>query len=238
VLYVTEGEGYHYVDFKKYHLKAGDVMVIKKNQVHHYVVSDQLKGYVVHINEPFLLSQNDYLGTVFFEMLNKLNQGNLISVNSTDSTNRKLIDLIYNEYNQNNKENIPLLKSLFASFVVSIGANIKVEKAFSTSEMSLFNDYQALVEKVFTKHLKLNYYERELGVSKKTINLVTRKVVDLSAKEFINQRLLLEIKRYLSSTDLLIYEISELLGFDEPANMTNFFKKLQGQSPKIFRKSN
>ncbi len=74
-----------------------------------------------------------------------------------------------------------------------------------------------------------------MGISKKTINLATRAIVDMSAKEFVNSRLFLEIKRYLSQGELLNYEIAEILGFDEPANMTKFFKKYEGISPKEFR---
>jgi len=59
--------------------------------------------------------------------------------------------------------------------------------------------------------------------------------VDLSAKQFIIDRILLEIKRYLAQGELTINEISDLMGFDEPSNLTKFFKRYEGLSPKEFR---
>ncbi len=60
------------------------------------------------------------------------------------------------------------------------------------------------------------------------LNYATRSIVDLSAKQFIIDRIMLEIKRYLSQGELMNYEISDMLGFDEPANMTKFLKGMKG----------
>ena len=94
-----------------------------------------------------------------------------------------------------------------------------------------------MVEEHYAEHLVLDDYSDMMGVSKKTINKATRAIVDLSAKEFVNHRLFLEIKRHLSQGDLLIYEVSDLMGFDEPSNMTKFFKKYEGISPKQFQQN-
>lgn len=80
-------------------------------------------------------------------------------------------------------------------------------------------------------------YADRMHLSKKAVNQFTRNVTGLSAKQFIINRLVLEIKRYLSQGELLNYEIADLLGFDEAANMSRFFKHYEGMSPKEFRES-
>ncbi|MNF13714.1 Transcriptional activator NphR [compost metagenome] len=54
----------------------------------------------------------------------------------------------------------------------------------------------------------------------------------------LHQRLLLEANRNLIYTSLTVNQISELLGFSEPAYFTRFFKRLTGITPGAFRRSN
>jgi len=51
----------------------------------------------------------------------------------------------------------------------------------------------------------------------------------------LHQRLLLEAKRELVYTSMTISQISDQLGFSEPAYFSRFFKRMTGQSPKDFR---
>ncbi|GAB3387028.1 hypothetical protein GCM10027514_28270 [Azotobacter armeniacus] len=53
----------------------------------------------------------------------------------------------------------------------------------------------------------------------------------------IHQRLLLEAKRNLIYTTMTVNELSDALGFNDPAYFSRFFRRLAGQSPKAFRQS-
>lgn len=240
LLYITEGTGVHYVDFHRLEYKPGDVLFIQKNQVQKFAVNMDVRGYILHINEPFLVSLNQYGKNIFLEFIDRSGGSPVISVNTdVSSTNRKLIDLLFSEYSRGHKNvDEEFIKSLFDSFILSLRQEFKyVESVFTTSDYRIFSEFREIVEAHYMEHLTLDHYAERMGVSKKTINKATRAVVDLSAKEFANNRLFLEIKRYLSQGELLIYEISDMLGFDEPSNMTKFFKKHEGTSPKLFQQS-
>jgi len=238
ILYITAGHGRHFVDFEGYDYQAGDILFVQKNQVHRFAVNDSARGYVMHINEPFLIHLNQARRNVFLEFVDQAFGSPVIKADaSPDSTNRRLVDLLFSEYEREVKrEDQVFIRTLFESFVLS------VRKDFSTktnrlkgSEYRIFAEFRDLVELHYAQHFTLDRYANMMGVSKKTINQATRAIVDMSAKEFVNQRLFLEIKRYLSQGELMIYEIAELLGFDEPANMTKFFKNREGLSPRGFR---
>jgi len=237
MMYILEGKGSHFIDFKEYHYKAGDVIILRKNQVHSYKVNKNVKGLVIHINEPFLYDLGPIDQETFTRVFDQASLSPIIKMDtSLTAPNRQLLEMIYQESNQTEVDSPNLLRSLFISFIHTLVREMDIkEHTYSKREFSLFNEYQHLVEKHYLNQYKLEFYEQQLGVSKKTINQVTRHVVDMSAKEFINQRVVLEIKRLLVSSELLIYEISDQLGFDEPANMTNFFKKYTDLSPREFR---
>ncbi len=56
------------------------------------------------------------------------------------------------------------------------------------------------------------------------------------AKLYIDQFLVLEIKRFLMNTALSIKEIAYRTGFEAPTNFVKFFKKFEGITPAAFRK--
>jgi AraC-like DNA-binding protein len=238
VIYVYEGHGRHFIDFEALDYQAGDILFIQKNQVHRLEVNSQAKGYVMHINEPFLIHLNQSRKNVFLEFMDQSFGSPVIAADtSIHSTNRKLLELLYTEYQRKiGREFEVFIRTLFESFILSLRQDYAVRAhIFKTREYQTFSEFRDLVESHYMTHLTLDGYASLMGVSKKTINQATRKIVGMSAKAFANHRLFLEIKRHLSQGDLLIYEIAELLGFDEPANMTKFFKKHAGVSPRQFR---
>jgi AraC-like DNA-binding protein len=69
------------------------------------------------------------------------------------------------------------------------------------------------------------------------LNTICREFTSLSAKQFIDQWLVLEIKRQLASSGLSIKEIAHQAGFSEPTNLVKFFKQRTGQTPASFRQA-
>jgi len=63
-------------------------------------------------------------------------------------------------------------------------------------------------------------------------------IVDMSAKQFLTEKILQKIKINLCFEDKTIDNISDELGFSEANNLTKFFKKYSGQTPSHFRKLN
>lgn len=70
----------------------------------------------------------------------------------------------------------------------------------------------------------------------KTLNQTCRQYVGLTAKQFINQRILLESKRLLAYTKASVKEITWQLGFEEGTHFGKFFKKKMQKTPLAFRK--
>jgi len=238
LMYIYEGEGYHSVDFERYPYKAGDLILIQRNQVQHFEVNDKVRGYIAHINEPFFLEGVGLYSSHFLEFFDRPFKSPVITVDtSVHSTNRMIMDMIYKEYIKlSNGNDESLIRSLFQSFIFAV-RNEKQE-AYLGHDSKVFNNYNTfrkLVDVHFHKVKSVDEYARMMNTTKKVLNYATRSIVDLSAKQFIIDRIMLEIKRYLSQGELMNYEISDMLGFDEPANMTKFFKRYEGVSPKVFR---
>lgn len=238
IMVITEGEGSHYIDFKKYAYKKGDILFVQKNQVHRFVVNDTVEGYALYINEPFFYRIEGFNGDIFLEFVDKAFGSPIISFDTSKGrTNRSLIELVYKEYNKTSEElSIELVATLFQGFILSLRRQIHDnDQVILSKDYEHFKEYRRLVEAHYMTTRNVEDYTKMMHLSKKTVNQATRNVVGVSAKQYIINRIVLEIKRYLSQGTLMNYEIADLLGFAEAANMTKFFKHYEGVSPKVFR---
>ena len=82
---------------------------------------------------------------------------------------------------------------------------------------------------------KVSDYSDELGYSTKTLNKLTKATVHKTAKEFLDEIHLKQIKRLLINSTASIKEIAYQSGFDEPTNFYKFFKRTTGLTPEQFR---
>ena len=131
-----------------------------------------------------------------------------------------------------------MIASLFQALILSISHELpQLEEKVKSKDYAYFKSFRDVLEVNYRKTRNVEDYAQMIHVSKKTINKATRNVVGLSAKAFITERVVLEIKRLLSQGELMNYEIAELLGFKEIANMTKFFKHNVGVSPKVFKET-
>lgn len=238
ILYITSGKGRHEIDFEVYDFKAGDMLFIAQNQVHRFFADTQATGYIILFTEDYIYTNSEMNIHDFLDHFNMPLYNPMIEIDvSEEASNRILIDLLYKEYQAVDcTVKIQLLKSLLRSFMLTIR---RFKKGNEQREYSgvykRFMEFKNLVEMHYKEKKTVGEYAKMMLVSEKTINQSTRRAVDLSAKQFIIDRILLEIKRYIGQGELTINEISDLMGFDEPSNLTKFFKRYEGVSPTEFR---
>jgi AraC family transcriptional activator of pobA len=95
-----------------------------------------------------------------------------------------------------------------------------------------FND---LIQKNFSKHRSVRFYADALHIHPNHLNSLVRKYTGSTAKETINNYILMEAKMLLQSSTLNIKEISYELGFDNPTYFSSFFKRNANLSPAKYK---
>jgi AraC-like DNA-binding protein len=86
-------------------------------------------------------------------------------------------------------------------------------------------------------HRRVEDYADLLGCSVRTLTRACLAATGRSAKQLIDERVALEAKRVLATTDLPVAEVGRQLGFDEPTNFGRFFAREAGVTPGGFRVS-
>ncbi len=92
-----------------------------------------------------------------------------------------------------------------------------------------------LILKHYHENKEMSFYAKQLGITPKYLSKVIKDVSGRSAKDWIVEYTLLEIKSLLNNTALNIQEITLDTHFSSQASLGRFFKKHTGQSPSEYR---
>ncbi len=243
ILFILEGEGVHYIDFKKYRYEKGNIIFISKEQVHAFEKNMEREAY-------FLLFTNDFLekGSAGSNLMQELSLYNyqlyspVISLKDKEQemkTFSRLVKIIKQEFEGEN--DLLTQEMIHAALKVFLCLAERIRKEnLSLSPTSLYHgdfiQFQKLLNKNILSSRKVQFYADAMLISTKKLNRITREVVGLPAKAYIHDCLLLEIKRLLMNTSLSIKEIAYQTGFEETTNFVKYFKKHKGMNPSAFRK--
>jgi AraC-like DNA-binding protein len=232
ILYFTQANDYHYIDFKEYSLKKGSLIFLNKNQIHSFSKTANYKGFIILFTDKFLSRNLINIQKSFYNILSKP-----YILNDCFEEFEIIFKQLLDEYED--KSNLFKEKIFVLLFNYLI---LKSEKLLAREILDNQNEkYLAIFEK-FTNILYKNYqisrnvsfYAKQLNISSKHLNILCKKFVNLSAKNTIDNYVVLEIKRELIS-NIPIKEIAYKFGFIETTNFIKYFKKQTNISPSKFK---
>jgi len=239
LILVTDGKGKHTIDFKEYEYSQGSVLTIRKDQVHNFHKS-QAKGYIFLFTEEYVLSYLEHQSAekivgLFNELL--YNQHSQLSVKDFQSI-LMLVQQILEELNlPADNYTSGIIRNFLQIFINKIHRtrNLTSQIKINHKYTSQFMQFQSFVEKECHEHRAVQYYADKLHITTRTLNNITHDVINKSAKKFIDDIAVLQIKRLLINTRITIKEIAYRSGFEEPTNLFKYFKRFTGQTPESFR---
>ncbi len=111
------------------------------------------------------------------------------------------------------------------------------ELQFDTNLLSIgiIKRFIDLLDANFLQERSVKFYAEQLAMHPNYLNSLIKKHTGITAKESIQNKLLLEAKYLLHSTNLTIKEISGQVGFNDPNYFTSFFTRIENVSPKNYR---
>lgn len=104
-------------------------------------------------------------------------------------------------------------------------------------KVQLVRAFEAMVDARFRDHLGVADYARALSVTPVTLTRACRAISGRSPGDIILDRVLLEAMRYLRHTAASAKQISDRLGFADPAYFARFFKGRAGMTTGAFRRT-
>ncbi len=99
----------------------------------------------------------------------------------------------------------------------------------------LYNQFISQVVNFCRNYSDVHFYADQLNVSSRYLAQVTRRISGKTPKNIIDEYIVKEIERELSTTSQTVQEIANTFGFSSQAHLTKFFKKMKGITPSAFR---
>jgi AraC family transcriptional activator of pobA len=234
-LYLRAGTAQVLLDDTHVDMEAGGIVVVPQMCIHGFKFALNADGYVVTLAYPLF----DRIGRDMDDALIALPR--IYRPGSGDGAHIGMaFEALNKEYRGHAPHRNPLMESLLSAILIWLSRN----PADAAQEMPVgvdrgqkhFKNFCLLIDENYARHYSVDQYARRLGITAAHLNVLCRQRVGQSALDLIHQRVLLEAKRSLVYTSMTISQVSNTLGFSDPAYFTRFFKRRVELSPKDFRK--
>jgi len=136
-----------------------------------------------------------------------------------------------------NPNRLEIARNLTRAFFYGVGYYLHKQPADtekSTQEI-LVNEFLKLLQMYYKEHRDVAFYAGKLHLTPKYMSTVIKQASGTSASEWIDNRVILEAKALLKSTNMTIQQISDLLNFSTQSMFGRYFKRIMGVSPKEYR---
>ena len=244
IIWPITATGKHVIDFREYPIFPNHLFFVSPGQVHQVITDPDPTGYVILFTAEFLEKnsiRNDFISNL--RLFQK----------SGDTPPLVLTPQVINILQ-------PFVNQIFSAFQIrnemyfeTIGAYLKLFliecKGLCTSAApdtntqyievgkTIVTNFKAVVENHYMKWHQVKDYAELLCVTPNYLNEVIKLSINSSAKDFIQDRIILEAKRMAIFTGKSGKEIGFELGFEDPSHFSKFFKTNEGLSLQDFKKS-
>lgn len=236
ILVLKKGKGSHEIDFTHYEVQDHSIFLMRPGQVHQLTLKAGSTGYLLQFKSDFFYSQNK----LSQELLRKVSH--LVFCN-LDSIGFKKLDAILayilKEYIEKQEEYQEVIKSNLSIFLIELVRH-RQNKTIASTDSNPYTQEQLekflhLLETNITKNKQVSQYAELLNISTYQLNAVTKKSLNKTPSELINECIILESKRQLLATSNQVNQIADHLGYEDISYFIRFFKKNTGYSPEAFR---
>ena len=242
ILWFTGGSGRHQIDDDTLDIRPYTFYLIAKGQVHRFLGGQGLQGYLVRFTDDFLLESS--VQTTWNYRVNLFGHTTLhheLPIAEGDIPQyRYLLDLLAREHARlDGYGRSDLLRHLLLSLLLML-ERVRQDMVQASPHP---HDPQAAVYHQFLSLLEANYkqthfvadYAAELGLSPRQLSRILLRLTGRTAKQLIDDRLILDAKRYLRHSNYSVKEISYNLGYKDPSYFSRIFRHYTSLSPKVYR---
>lgn len=242
IIWFKEEGGIHTVDFQDYEIKKDMLIFLAPGQVHHFNGTKRNKGLTIKLCADFLTEGcNEEDTFINFDIFNSFNDKPYCTIEPEIAKElNKYIEEIESEKSHVREfGHSALMRALIKIILIYIhrhGINKDYESQKKTkASHRLFMKFRGLLEENYTHIHTVKEYADMLNVSSKTLSNSVLECSGQTPLEFINNRIIIESKRLLRFSDLMIKEIGYNMGYDDPSYFVKFFKRATGYLPFDFR---
>jgi AraC family transcriptional regulator, transcriptional activator of pobA len=232
LIYVLEGKGGCWVDLREYPLAGDTVYCIYPGQLIALEKDASMAGNVISFTPEFLCSSKDDIWNLLHSGLFGAQTSCPIPINGEmKAGTMHLLHSMRSEYGCEGKMKHEMLRSLLKMLIILLNRRLfgsgddEVMRRRDTDQVNTFFE---LVQKHFITLKKVSDYAELVGIPSSYLNVVVKRVSGFTAKQYIQQQIILEAKRQVRWEGKNLKQIAYHLGFEDTAHFSKFFKNTAG----------
>ena len=237
---VTRGRFSCIVDFRTYSLDAPAVALFLPGQVvESFETDDDFTGFGIMMSSDFTDSMNLPIS---------LQERLFIKNTQFYSISSEVVDVLSSVYRQvsslikqhDNPYKEDIIRHLFSAYYYGLGYymhGLQSKPSSLTAQQEKCEKFMSLVSEHFKTEREIEYYANKLCVSKKYLSSLLKQETGMTALEWIERYVVLYAKSCLTSTTMTIQQISDELEFSSQSVFGKYFKRVEGVSPKAYRRA-
>lgn len=242
ILWVRSGYGKQAFDGQVFPIQANSFYLIAKGQVHQLITGIDLDGLVIRFSEHFLpnfpASEMGHYQPVLF---NNVSIKHTLSLQDGEVGEfETLLHQILQTYeNAEERGQYEILRHLLTVLLIKLqqvqSHIMQAEQTAVPADSQQFQRFSELLEEQFSRTHAVQDYADTLHLTPRQLSTLVTKFLGKTAKQAIEERLMLEAQRYLTFTNLSVKEIAYSLGYKDPSYFSKSFKKRHGVAPQAYK---
>jgi AraC family transcriptional activator of pobA len=237
ILYITKGTGDHTIDFVAYPVKPNSFFLMTPGQVHSWNLSADVDGFILFFTPEFYQMEKSEKHLLEFPFFKSINPHAHIQLGKNTEP---VIDLIIREmakeYMESGELSLPLFRSYLDIILLKLVKHYQFEnKTNSVNTTFKLRKLEELIDQHYIELKQPHAYASLMNLSASYLNNLCKQMLGKTLSELIQERVILEAKRYFAYSDLTISQVSDKLSFTEASYFIRFFKKHTGVTPEQFR---
>ncbi len=243
VIWPLTATGKHVIDFREYPILPHHLFFVSPGQVHQIITDPKPTGYVILFTAEFLEKnsiRNDFITNL--RLFKKSDESPPLPLApNLVRTLKPFAEQMYSAFNTQKELYYETIGAYLKLFLIECNGNCSIIPDTNTQNFevgkTIVRNFKEIAEQNYHKWHQVRAYAEALNVTPNYLNEVIKSALNISAKDFIQERLVLEAKRMVVFTGKSGKEIGFDLGFDDPSHFSKFFKTNTGQSLQDFKTS-
>lgn len=226
---VMEGKGTYQVKNQQYHLKKGDLFLIRPGDSTFYLADGE---------DPWMYGWLSFGGAAADEIIHhsqfKKDQYTMVSSDTQKYINTILACLPFVEETLTNELHLNELTYRFLAILLEDGgkSHLGNKKVYSPLAVATVE----YIEAHYAEHVTVEEIARRLAVNRSHLSRVFRNHMDISIRDYLLGVRINRAAFLLSMTDESVENIAEQVGFNSLVVFSRMFKKLTGETATAYRK--
>jgi AraC family transcriptional regulator, transcriptional activator of pobA len=240
MVWVTLGAGICSIDLERHSVRNDTIYLIPPGHIHFLQTEEQAQGFVISFGQEFIhlesglptgvaqpeLSKSDSSIFVVEDLNERIDMQNILTCMKKEFLTYSLLR--------------PGIMSgwlrIFLSYLNGLSRQ-KIVKSDQSKNLELVKNFYSRLEKGFLKKKMVVEYANDLFISPNYLNEIVKRVSGFTASHHIQQRIILEAKRLAIYSTASMKEIAYLLGFEDIAYFSKYFKTFSGSNFREFKRN-